>query len=207
MIDQVLEAREYMDGKNIAHENMFRICYMMAKILLADGMGQLEIRNWLFEWGKKHGVYFKFNVNDAIIKASNDNVVLVGGTEVWVSSGDVEEISKRFDSRIAKCTALAMLCLSKVSPHKNKEFVIPTRWLTAWLGEKSRATYMRVINELIMFDYLAVVDRKNRVSRWNKKNYYDGTIYRLIPPVHSGKDYKLDGNNIWKLYDNIFSGK
>lgn len=207
MINQVLEAREYLAGKNITPENLFRICYMMSKVLLSDGLDPLEVRSRIFEWGKQNNIYFKFNVNDAIVKASNDGICLRGDVDVWIGHKDVEEIVTRFDSRTVRCTALAMLCFAKVSTHRNGEFVIPSRWLTAWLGEKARTTYQRAIEELKMFGYLTTVDRKGNVARWNKGNHHDGTIYRIVPSFDCVRDYRLKDNNIWAFYESAFHGK
>lgn len=207
MIDQVLEAREYISGRNIVPENMFRICYMMAKLMLEDGLDPIHVRTNLHDWGKKNGIYFKFNVNDAIAKAHRDKARLRRDVDLWISKEDVSEIVSRFDSRIVRCTALAMLCLSKVSTHKNREFAFPIRWLAAWLGEKSRSTYHRAVSELIMFGYLSVVDQKRHSARWNKGTHHDGTVYRVVPDVTYGQDYQLSGNDIWKLYNIAFDGK
>ena len=207
MIDQVLEAKEYLAGNGLFPDNMYRICFLMAKYLLSQGLSHKEVRDRIFTWGKSNSIYIKQNINDIIVKAQDDKSPLKSGVEVWISSQDVSEIVSRFDKKYVRCTALAMLCYSKVYANKNGEFAMPERALTAWLGQVTRSVYQRAIRELVLFEYLEVVDRSGHTYRWNKKKMPDGTIYKLSVPVNSGRDYKLDGNNIWKLYSEIFIGK
>lgn len=207
MIDQVLEAKEYLAGKNISLDNVYRMCYLIAKHFLASGKGPLEVRDGIFDWANRYGIFIEHSVNSIIEKAMTDGVALRGASTVWVGKDDVAEIVRRFDGKIVRCVALAMLCYSKAFANRSGEFSIPYRALSAWVGNSSPTWHRHAVKELITFGYLEVVDRKSHVKRWNKKNLSDGSIYRIVVPVSGSKDYALKGNDIWKLYATIFDNK
>lgn len=179
----------------------------MAKILLSEGLNHESVRKRIFDWGNDNGIFITPNLNDLIIKAKDDGVELRGDVDVWVSKGDVDEIVSRFDNKIVRCTALAMLCYSKVASNNKGEFAMPDRAITAWLGGRSRGTYQKAIRELSLFGYIDTVDRSGNLYRWKKKKMPDGTIYKIVAPVHSGKDFKIVDNDIWGLYNVAFAGK
>ena len=203
----MLEAQEYLAGRNISLQNMYRMCYLMAKLLLSEGLGALEVRERIFAWGSDNGIYIKPSVNSIIEKASNDRVILNGDIEVWVGNQDVEEIIRRFDRKIARCDALAMLCYSKVYANRRGEFTLPCRSLAAWVGFGALSTHWDVIRELITFEYIELVDYSRGVRRWDKKNLSDKSVYRVIAPVSSAKDYRLIDNKILDLHNTIFDSR
>ena len=207
LIDQVLEAKEYLAGKNISTQNVYRMCYLIAKLLLGDGLDPLEVRSRIFDWANDHGIFIEHSVNRIIDKAGNDKVLLRGSAPMWIGKSDVEEITKRFDAKLVRCDALAMLCYSKAYANKHGEFTIPYRSLHAWVGGGSLTSHKNAVRELIMFEYLESLSQQDNVRRWNKKQVADGVVYRLVVPISNQKDHLLNGNDIWGLYRSVFSGK
>ena len=205
MIDQVLEAKDYLAGKNISPQNMYRICYVMARLLHREGLGHLESRDRIFQWGKENNIKIVPSVNSIIEKAANDKSSMNDGLEVWIGQQDVDEIVRRFDRRLTRCDALAVLCYSKVYANRRGEFTLPHRSLTGWVGEGKEYTHWKVIRELLTFEYIEIANISSGVRRWDKKELSDGSVYKLIVPVSKDKKYMLEGNNIWKLHDTIFA--
>lgn len=204
MINQVIEARDYLEGRNISIQNLYRMCYLIAKLLLEEGNEPFDVRQKIFDWANTHHIHIDYSVNSIIEKASNDKTPLRGETAVWVSNQDVDEIMRRFDRRLVRCDALAMLCYSKVYANKKGEFTLPYRSLSAWVGNGSSTLHRYALKELLTFEYLELPASSSGVKRWSRKELSDGAIYRIKPSVCSDKDYLLEGNNIWKLHNTIF---
>lgn len=204
MINQVLEAKDYLDGKNISLQNVYRMCYLIAKSLVAEGLDPLDARQKIFNWANKYHIQIDYTVNNIIDKASNDKTPLRGETVVWVSTQDVDEITRRFDRRLVRCDALAMLCYSKVYANKKGEFTMPCRSLSAWVGNGSLTSHWKAVRELLVFEYLELPMSSSNVKRWSRKELSDGSVYKIKPPVYSTKDFLLEGNDIWKLHNTIF---
>ena len=60
MINEILEVQEYLDGKNINKKCLYRTCFMLAKWYKQQGLSNVEIREKIFEWGKKYNIYIKY---------------------------------------------------------------------------------------------------------------------------------------------------
>ena len=176
----------------------------MARLLHREGLGHLEARDRIFQWGKENNIKIVPSVNSIIEKAANDKSSMNDGLEVWIGQQDVDEIVRRFDRRLTRCDALAMLCYSKVYANRGGEFTLPNRSLAGWVGEGKEYTHWKVIRELLTFEYLEIANISSGVRRWDKKELSDGSVYKLIVPVSQDKKYMLEGNNIWKLHDTIY---
>ena len=207
LIDQVLEAKEYLAGKNISTQNVYRMCYLIAKLLLNKGLDPLEVRSKIFDWANTHGIFIEHSLNKIIDKAGSDKTALRGNDPVWVGKDDVGEIVRRFDARLVRCDALAMLCYSKAYANKRGEFSISYRNLHAWVGNGSLSSHVNAVRELVLFGYVEVVGRNDNVRRWDKKKFADGAIYRLCVPISDAKDYRLEGNDVWGLHNTVFDNK
>lgn len=204
MINQVIEARDYLGGKNISIQNVYRMCYLIAKLLLDEGCEPFDVRQKIFDWANKHHIHIDYSVNSIIEKAKNDKTPLRAETNVWVGEFDAHEIVSRFDRRLVRCDALAMLCYSKAYSNKRGDFSLPYRSLAAWVGNGSLTSHWKVLRELVTFGYLDLSDSSGSVHRWSKKELSDGSVYRIKAPVSTAMDYALEGNDIWKLYNTIF---
>ena len=204
MINQVLEAKDYLAGKNISPQNMYRICYVMARYLHKEGFSYMASRNRIFQWGKENNIKIVPSVNSIIEKAASDKSSMNEGVNVWVGQQDIDEIIRRFDRRLVRCDALAMLCYSKVYANKRGEFTLPHRSLAGWVGNGKESAHLKAIRELLLFEYVEIANVSNGVKRWDKKEYSDGSVYKIRVPMSKDNTYLLEGNDIWKLYDAVF---
>ena len=66
MINERLEARQFIEGNNLNKRCVYHICYIMAKYYRDDGLSHEAIRERLKEWEGKYGYYFEFDVNKVI---------------------------------------------------------------------------------------------------------------------------------------------
>lgn len=202
MINEVIEVKGYLDGKNINKKNLYRICYMIAKWYKEQGFKSLEIRKKIFDWGKENNIYIKYNVNNIITSVFKDNERLKDYVNVKINKRDIDEINKRFDSRVTKLVALAMLCYAKAHANGNKEFSISSVALSAWINKSSNHLRSRYIKELIEFGYLSLVSTPRNTYAWN--NAEKNSVYRINVDIHNSGDYVLVDNNILDLYNSIF---
>ena len=69
IVDTVHEATEYLNGKNIVKENLYRICYLLSCHLKAEGASKVEARRRIFAWGSEYRVWIKYDVNSIITRA------------------------------------------------------------------------------------------------------------------------------------------
>lgn len=206
MINEILEVKEYVSGKNINKKSLYRTCFMLAKWYKQQGLTNVEIREKIFEWGNKYNVYIKYNVNSIIYQALEDKHRLRGDDAVvYINDGDVAEITRRFDSVISRKTALAILCYAKVSADQNSEFSISSLALSQWINCSSSSMSEKYIKELIDFEYIqkSVSGKKYAWDTPDKVSVKSLKIKILVPIENTGK-YVLVDNNIDKLYSDIF---
>ena len=209
MVNEVLQAQEYLDGKNIDKNCLFKICFTIAKWYKEQGLNHMEIRDKIFEWGKQNDIYIDCNVNNLVSKAIEDQKPLRGDdVVVHISDNDINEIKRRFDSKMTRRTALAILCYAKVTANNKGEFSISLLSLGQWLGKNSKHLGRRYITELIDFEYIKKCDN-TKTYYWDKINKAVSKslkLQMLVPVKNKGK-YVLEGNNIDKLYDDIFENE
>ena len=200
MINEILEAKDYLDGKNISLPIMYRMCYLMAKYLLLEDNDFVETRKRIFDWGKQNNIFIGYSLNDIIKKAKDDGVSLRGNNPIWISNDDVAEIASRFDNKTVRYVAISMLCLSKAH---GGEFVISLKELSAWVGVSRNWLKDRILPELKDFGYLGVVEPDGGVRGWTKREKIYGTKFKVLVPIHNGEDFLLDGNNVSSLNNAI----
>lgn len=179
-----------------------RICYLLAKYFKEQDLNNLGIRQKIFEWGKKFGVYFPFSVNSIIYSAVADNTKLRGITLVYITQSDIDEIEMRFDKKKCKYVALAILCYAKVTANKENEVVISTTSFGNWVGIHQQHISSRYIPELVDFDFMERVGEEESYFTWDKeKPISKNRRYKIkIPLDNSGEDA------VWVLRDNDIVG-
>src|SRR5574344_596160 len=89
LINEVLEAKDYIAGKNINKNNLYRTVYLMAKYHIMQGVPIPDIRQKIFDWGRENNVWIKYSVNDITIRAAEDKRQLLCPESVNVSDEDV----------------------------------------------------------------------------------------------------------------------
>lgn len=205
MINEVLEVQNYLAGKNISKKCLYRICYMLVKWFKQKGMSNIEIRDAIFAWGKKYGVYIAYNLNSIIYQALSDKHRLRGKTEIRVSDADIEEIKKRFDSQNCRKLALAILCLAKASADSENKMLVSVTALSNWVGIAASNISARCIPELIDFEYISKVENDNKTYSWNKNVKSKSLNLIIHVPIENLGQYILNDNNISELYSTVFT--
>ena len=204
MINEVLEAQDYLEGKNIVKGNLHRIIYLMAKLHLEQGKTRSEVRKEIFDWGKKYNVHIDLGVNNIIDEAADNKMKLRDNVVVRIAQKDVDEINALFDRMYTKNAALAILCYAKAYSNKNKEFTVSSYALAAWMKVDRGYLKSKSIKEMIDYGYISTVENSAR-STWSKKgNLPSATQYRMTVPFHSGCEYTLQGNDIRGLCELVF---
>ncbi len=204
MINEILEVQEYLDGKNINKKCLYRICFMLAKRYKQQGLTNVEIREKIFEWGKKYNIYIEYNVNSIIYQALEDKHRLRGDEAiVRINQDDISEITRRFDSKPCRKTALGLLCYAKVVADRDNEFNISALALSNWLSLNSGNMSSRYLKELIDFEYIEKINTGDTYS-WDKHTKSNSLRLKLLVPIDNKGEHILDKNNIEKLYCDVF---
>ena len=133
MIDEKQEALDYLDGKHIMADNMYRTCVMLARYYKDEGFGHAKIRSSIFDWANRYHLYIRHDLNAIITYVMSSPMPLVANT-VKINQRDREFISRITDNPKTQLIALAMLCYAKVYADKQKEFHISCVSLGAWIG-------------------------------------------------------------------------
>lgn len=204
MINEILEVQNYLNGKDINKKCLYRICYMLAKWFKQQGLSYIEIRQSIFEWGKKNDIYITCNLNSIIYKALSDKQRLREKIEVRISETDINEIKKRFDSKNCRKLALALLCVAKVSADSENIFSVSVTSLANWIGVDPGNCSTRYISELIDFDYIEKSNLPKVTYSWNGKVKSKSLTLKIKVPLFNNGNYILEDNNIKKLYSEIF---
>ena len=202
MINEVIEVKEYLSGKNINKKILYRICYLLAKWYKEEGLSQLEIRDAIFSWGKKHDVFIKYSVNNIIYKVLEDKTRLKDNISIKINKADIEEINRRFDKKNTKLTALALLCYAKACANRDKEFDISSVALSNWLGINSGDMSTYYLREVIDFEYITKISTPSNTFKWDTSKQNSG--YRINVDIHNSGNYTLKDNDILDLYFQIF---
>lgn len=204
MINEILEVQEYLDGKNINKKCLYRTCFMLAKWYKQQGLSNVEIREKIFEWGKKYNIYIKYNVNSIIYQALEDKHRLRGDEAiVRINQADIDEITRRFDSVPCRKTALGILCYAKVTADRDNEFNISALALSNWLNLNSGHMSGRYLKELLDFEYIEKVNNLSTFS-WDKNVKSTSLRLKLLVPIENKGEYILEENNVDKLYSDVF---
>jgi len=203
LIDEVLEVKDYLDGKNIDKKCIYRICYLIAKYYKQQGLPFLEIRDKIFYWGKQHNVYISCNLNGIINRVLKDNVPLRESSIVRISNSDIDEITRRFDSKPLRLFALSLLCLSKVSANNKGEFDCSISAVSNWIKVNRGNLNHRYLTELINYRYIERTSDE-KVLSWNGNVKSKSLMLKMNVPLRNNGKYKLDGNDIFGLYNLIF---
>lgn len=207
MIDERIEVEHYIKGENIRKENMYRMCYIIAKYMRDQGKSALETRQYIFSWANENRLFIKCNVNDILnIVYTRDLDPLTTGKEIYVSTADIKNIDMRFDLMSTKKTALAMLCVAKAFGNKSREFTCSAVSVSSWIGI-SKTYFFKQIKELILFDFLEQIDTtKSHLHRWQDRPLCvaNGNTYKILFPYENSGEYKLKDDNIEELFSNIY---
>ena len=202
MINEFVETEKYLRGENINKKNLYRIVYMITKEFINRGMAHSEIRDAVFRWGKDNGVYIKYDVNSIIYKALEDKTPICNSPIVKINNGDIVEIKKRFDSKNARLTALAILCYAKARADKDRLFNISSNTLANWIGIGAGNLRGRYIKELIDFGYLSKIETPRNTYKWDGDN--TTCKYSINVELHNSGNYTLIDNKILDLYSELF---
>lgn len=202
MINEVIEVKNYIDGKNINKTDLYRACFLLAKWYKGQGQSHADIRSSIFGWAAKHNIYIKYNVNKIIYKAAEDNHGLKDNTTVKISKKDVAEITSRFDSKPVKLTALAILCYAKAHADRECTFDISSVSLSAWLGINDSNLRNRYLKELVDFGYISKLSTPKNTYKWENPDV--NCKYRLNVDIHNNGNITLTDNDIKGLYSELF---
>ena len=198
LINEVLEVQGYLNGENINKKCLYRICFLLAKWFKQQGMSHIEIRQAIFDWGKKYHVYIEYNLNSIIYQALEDKQRLKDNIVIKIT-----EIKNRFDTKNTRLTALAMLCIAKGYADRDREFQVSIIALSVWLNISNTHLSGIYIKELVDFDYLEKINSE-KIFSWNKKTKSKHVRYKIKVPLFNNGTYELVNNDIHRLYSEIF---
>lgn len=207
MINEVLEVKDYLAGKNVSKYNIYRTVYLIAKYYLAQGVQQLEIRQKIFEWGKANGLYIKYDVNGMILKAMDDKKPLFDPPNVRVSDDDVSRIKSLFDGKYVRYAAFGLLCYAKVHANKKGEFSVSSQPFANWLGISKTYFQEQLSREIGLFGYAEITKSPQHKHRWGDGNNLVSTRYRILVPFENAGEYEVVGNDVSELYERLFDTK
>lgn len=155
MINEKLEVVEYLNGTNIKKQNLYRMCYLIAKYYRDEGVSALDTRQKIFEWANSHGLYIKFNLNDILnIVFLRDTDPLFEGGDIYFSDNDFEQIKLRFDNNKVKLAAMAILSYAKARSSSSGEFQFSGSAMATWIGV-SKSSMFKYIQELVLMGFMA----------------------------------------------------
>ena len=205
MVNEAYEAQQYLEGKDIVISNLYRICYLIVCYYKEKGYKKIEIREALFDWGKLHNVFIKYNVNNIINRVfDTDKAVLLKAPTVKINKQDISEIKKRFDDSKTKLVALAMLCYAKAHGNKDGEFNLSSVGLGAWLNINRKILRNKYIKELIEYEFITEIEKPQNNMRWEKTYDSQSTQYRMSFPLHNSGNAALADNDVRLLFSEVF---
>lgn len=190
---------------------MGRICYLLRKYYKEQGLNNLEIRQNIFDWASKHGVFFSFSVNNLIYQVMEDNTKLRGEIPIYITQQDIDEINARFDKKTCKYVALAVLCYAKATANTDKEVVVSTAGFAHWLGMQQQNISTRYLPELCDFKYIEKIDDEEIYFSWDKsKPLSKNRRYKVKVTLENKPEraiYELRNNDINALCRVAFKKK
>lgn len=207
MINETILVQQYLEGKNINSNCLYRTCFLLAKWYKEQGIeDKLQVRTNIFEWANKYGVYLPLYLNACIDNAFGDERRLTENVIVRVSEEDIIEIKRRFDNKKTRKVALAILCYAKTFANSKGEFRISQVSFADWVKIDPANIGRRHFRELIDYGYMSKVDGgDSKHNFWNKDVKTKMNKYKIIVPIRNTGDYILEDNNIEKLYEEIFA--
>ena len=204
MINEVIEAKDYIAGKNINKNNLYRTVYLMAKYHIMQGVPIPDIRQKIFDWGRENNIWIKYNVNEVTIRAAEDKRQLLCPESVNVSDEDVARIKKLFDTPRVQCCALALLCYAKVNANRSGEFPLSSIPFSNWVGLDRSYFQRKVAKELEMFEYIKVIRTPQKKPKWHEGEHLATTRYKMLVPYENTGEHILNGNDIHGLFRELF---
>lgn len=207
MINEVLEVKDYLAGKNVSKHNIYRTVYLIAKYYLTQGIPQQEIRTKIFEWGHENNIYITYNVNDMILKAMDDKLPLANPSNVKISADDITKIKSLFDGKHVRYVAMGLLCYAKVHANKRGEFSASARPFANWLGIDRNYFQGKLSREIEVFGYAEITKIPQPKHRWGDGSNLVSTKYRILVPFENVGEYEVVGNDVAGLYEQLFDTK
>lgn len=204
LIDEKIDALNYLNGKYIYPRNLYRIYYVLAKWFYSQGMIKIEIRDSIFEWANEHGITVKHCLNDIIDYVIDSGIPLKQDIVVRINESDIYEINRHFDKKNTKLVALAILCYAKIYADKNKEFSLSSVPFGCWVGISDSQIRARYFKELIDYSYMEKIYTPKNNYKWGNREDEKTSKYKLLVGIDNSGDIILDGNHINKLSSNIF---
>lgn len=205
LINEMIEVNSYLNRKvdtKKLQQNLYRVCFLLAKWYKEQGLTPVEIREKIFLWAKEKNIYIKHNVNDIIKRALEDKTRLKDNVVVKISEGDLAEINRRFDNKKTKFVALAILAYAKVYADRDREFNLSSVEFGNWVGIHHSNLRRRYLTELIDFGYISKLVAPKSSFKWDGDT---ANKYKIHVPIHNDGKYILDNNDIRGLYYKIFS--
>ena len=205
MINERVEVRDYLQGKNLHRDIEYRICLLLAKWYYEQGNTTVSaIREKLKIWAKENNFYFNVSMNTIASRVIDGQMKLQGDFPIYINDTDIGIIQRDFDSYYERIVALAVLCYAKAYAKDNK-FKISQIALEHWLNINHRtlSKYFKMLEE---FDYVGKVQGGDIHSWYNKYVVAESYTYEILVPCENTGKYQLVDNNIFDLYDVIFNG-
>lgn len=205
MINERVEVRDYLQGKNLHRDIEYRICLLLAKWYYEQGNTTVSaIREKLKIWAKENNFYFNVSMNTIASRVIDGQMKLEGNFPIYINDTDIGIIQRDFDSYYERIVALAVLCYAKAYAKDNK-FKISQIALEHWLNINHRtlSKYFKMLEE---FDYIGKVQGGDIHSWYNKYVVAESYTYEILVPCENTGKYQLVDNNIFDLYDVIFNG-
>lgn len=205
MINERVEVRDYLQGKNLHRDIEYRICLLLAKWYYEQGNTTVSaIREKLKIWAKENNFYFNVSMNTIASRVIDGQMKLQGDFPIYINDTDIGIIQRDFDSYYERIVALAVLCYAKAYAKDNK-FKISQIALEHWLNINHRtlSKYFKMLEE---FDYIGKVQGGDIHSWYNKYVVAESYTYEILVPCENTGKYQLVDNNIFDLYDVIFNG-
>lgn len=204
LIDEKIDALNYLSGKYIYPRNLYRIYYILAKWFNSQGLSKIEIRDSIFEWAGKYGITVKHCLNDIIDSVIDSGIPLKQDVVVRINQSDIHEINRHFDKKNTKLVALAILCYAKIYADKNKEFNLSSVPFGCWIGISDSQIRARYFKELIDYSYMEKVSTPKNNYKWKNRDDDKTCKYKLLVDIDNSGDIVLEGNHINKLSSSIF---
>ena len=205
MINERVEVRDYLQGKNLHRDIEYRICLLLAKWYYEQGNTTVSaIREKLKIWAKENNFYFNVSMNTIASRVIDRQMKLQGDFPIYINDTDIGIIQRDFDSYYERIVALAVLCYAKAYAKDNK-FKISQIALEHWLNINHRtlSKYFKMLEE---FDYIGKVQGGDIHSWYNKYVVAESYTYEILVPCENTGKHQLVDNNIFDLYDVIFNG-
>ena len=120
MINERVEVRDYLQGKNLHRDIEYRICLLLAKWYYEQGNTTVPaIREKLKIWAKDNNFYFNVSMNTIASRVIDGQMKLQGDFPIYINDTDIGIIQRDFDSYYERIVALAVLCYAKAYAKDN----------------------------------------------------------------------------------------